>query len=62
MSNYPDAKFLDVILFNYGRCLYRMNRKAEARRRFDQMIADYPERSLAGDAKKISEALARAAE
>jgi TolA-binding protein len=60
LSNYPDAKFLDVILFNYGRCLYRMDRKAEARRRFDQLIADYPESTLAGDAKKISEALARA--
>ena len=60
LSNYPDAKFLDVILFNYGRCLYRMGRKAEARRRFDQLIADYPESALAGDAKKISEALARA--
>ncbi|MBC8356754.1 MAG: tetratricopeptide repeat protein [Planctomycetes bacterium] len=60
LSNYPDAKFLDVILFNYGRCLYRMDRKAEARRRFDQLIGDYPESTLAGDAKKISEALARA--
>lgn len=61
LSNYPDAKFLDVILFNYGRCLYRMDRKSEARRRFDQLIADYPESSLAADAKKISEALAKAA-
>ncbi len=60
LSNHPDAKFLDVILFNYGRCLYRMGRKAEARRRFDQLIADYPESTLAGDAKKISEALATA--
>ncbi len=60
LSNYPDAKFLDVILFNYGRCLYRMDRKAEARRRFDQLIGDYPESTLAGDAKKIWEALARA--
>lgn len=60
LSSYPDAKFLDVILFNYGRCLYRMDRKTEARRRFDQLIADYPESTLAGDAKKISEALATA--
>jgi tetratricopeptide (TPR) repeat protein len=61
LANYPDAKFLDVILFNYGRCLYRMDRKAEARRRFDQLISDYPESTLATDAKKISEALAKAA-
>jgi tetratricopeptide (TPR) repeat protein len=60
LENHPDAKFLDVILFNYGRCLYRMDRKAEARRRFDQLIADYPESPLAGDAKKISEALSKA--
>ncbi|MHC4400810.1 MAG: tetratricopeptide repeat protein [Planctomycetota bacterium] len=57
LSHHPDAKFMDVILFNYGRCLYRMGRKAEARRRFNQLIADFPESSLASDAKKISEAL-----
>ena len=60
LSNYPDAKFLDVILFNYGRCLYRMNRRGEARRRFDQLIGDYPESALAADARKISEALVKA--
>lgn len=60
LSNYPDAKFLDVILFNYGRCLYRMNRRGEARRRFDQLIGDYPESALAADARMISEALVKA--
>lgn len=60
LANHPDAKFLDVILFNYGRCLYRMNRRTDARRRFDQLIGDYPESALAEDARKISEALARA--
>lgn len=59
LENHPDAKFLDVILFNYGRCLYRMERKPDARRRFEQLIADFPESPLAADAKKISEALAR---
>ena len=59
LSNYPDAKFLDVILFNYGRCLYRMERRSEARRRFDQLISEFPESPLASDAKKISDALAR---
>jgi TolA-binding protein len=53
----PDAKFLDVILFNYGRCLYRLDKMAEARKQFDQLIADFPESALAPDAKKISEAL-----
>jgi len=59
LSTHPDAKFLDVILFNYGRCLYRMGRRPEARRRFDQLIGEFPESPLATDAKKISEALAR---
>jgi len=61
LSEQPDAKFLDVILFNYGRCLFRLDRKADARRQFDQLIADFPESPLAGDAKRISEALAKAA-
>ena len=60
LSEHPDAKFLDVILFNYGRCLYRMERKPEARRQFDQLIAEFPESPLATDAKKITEALAKA--
>ena len=59
LSDYPDAKFLDVILFNYGRCLYRMNRRKEAGRRFDQLLQEFPESPLASDAKKISDALSR---
>ena len=59
LNNQPDAKFLDVILFNYGRCLFRMDRKAEAQRRFEQLIGEFPESPLAADAKKISEALAK---
>ncbi|HEY1065060.1 MAG TPA: tetratricopeptide repeat protein [Pirellulales bacterium] len=57
LQQHPDAKFLDVILFNYGRCLYRMDRKPEARKQFDQLIADFPESPLAEEAKKIAEAL-----
>jgi TolA-binding protein len=60
LKSHPDAKFLDVILFNYGRCLYRMERKADARRQFDNLIGDFPESPLAADAKKISEALRKA--
>jgi TolA-binding protein len=60
LSNHPDARFLDVILFNYGRCLYRMERRAEAKQRFDQLISEFPESPLAADAKKISDALAKA--
>lgn len=60
LNEYPDAKFLDVILFNYGRCLYRMDRKPQARSRFDQLISEFPESPLSQDAKKISDALAKA--
>lgn len=60
LSNHPDAKFLDVILFNYGRCLYRMGRRGEARQRFEQVISEFPESPLAADSKKISDALAKA--
>ncbi len=57
LDSHPDARFLDVILFNYGRCLFRMERQGPARQRFEQLIADFPESQLAPDAKKIAEAL-----
>jgi TolA-binding protein len=60
LSSHPDAKFLDVVLFNYGRCLFRMGKKMEARSKFDQLISEYPQSPLAGDAKKISDALSKA--
>ena len=60
LSDYPDANFLDVILFNYGRCLFRLDRRREAQRMFDQLINEFPESDLAPEAKRISEALAKA--
>ncbi len=60
LRSHPDAKFLDVILFNYGRCLYRLDKKTEARKQFDQLIADFPESTLAPSAKKLSEAMRKA--
>lgn len=60
LDEHPDANFLDVILFNYGRCLYRLDRKQEARKKFDILISDFPESPLATEAKKIAEALSRA--
>ena len=59
LSDHPDANFLDVILYNYGRCLYKMDRKPEARKRFDQMIDEFPQSQLAPDAKRIAQALAK---
>jgi tetratricopeptide (TPR) repeat protein len=60
LSDHPDANFLDVILFNYGRCLYKVDRKPEARKRFEQLINDYPESPIAAEANKIVEALSKA--
>ena len=60
LGDHPDAGFLDVILFNYGRCLYRVNRKGDARRQFDQIIEEFPDSNLATEAKRISDALAKA--
>ncbi|MBK94542.1 MAG: hypothetical protein CMJ79_02365 [Planctomycetaceae bacterium] len=60
LESHPDARFLDVILFNYGRCLFRMDRRGPARQRFEQLIADFPESQLAPEAKKIAEALKNA--
>ena len=61
LDEHPDANFLDVILFNYGRCLYRLDRKPEARKKFDILISDFPESPLAVEAKKIADALSKAA-
>jgi TolA-binding protein len=55
--NHPDAKFLDVILFNYGRCLFRMDRKPQALAKFEQLLSEFPDSTLAGDTKKIIEAM-----
>ncbi len=57
LSDHPDANFLDVILFNYGRCLYRMDRKGEAGKKFNQLIDEFPESQLAPEAKRIAQAL-----
>jgi tetratricopeptide (TPR) repeat protein len=60
LKSQPDAKYLDVILFNYGRCLFRLGKRADARKQFDALIGDFPESPLAPDAKKISDALRNA--
>jgi tetratricopeptide (TPR) repeat protein len=60
LSDHPDANFLDTILFNYGRCLYKLNRQKEARSKFEQLIRDYPESQIASETNKIIEALKKA--
>ena len=60
LADYPDANFLDVILFNYGRCLYKLDRKPEARKKFEQLVDDYPESEISTEAHKIVGALTKA--
>ena len=49
-----------MILFNYGRCLYRLERKKEAREQFDHLLAEFPSSPLASEARQIGEALEKA--
>lgn len=60
LRDHPDANFLDVILFNYGRCLYRLDRKKEARAQFDHLLSEFPDSALASEARQIGEALQKA--
>jgi TolA-binding protein len=62
IANHPDAKFLDVILFNYGRCLFRMDRKPQALAKFEQLLGEFPDSSLAADTKEIIAAMRKKAE
>ena len=58
LSDYPDGNFLDVILFNYGpTCSAWIARPR--RSQFDQLIDEFPSQ-LAPEAKRISQALAKA--
>lgn len=57
LANQPDAKFLDVILFNYGRCLFRMDRKLQALAKFEQLLSEFPDSPLAADTTKIIDAM-----
>ncbi len=61
LDEHPDANFLDVILFNYGRCLYRLDRRKQAAAKFGTLISEFPESPLATEAKKIADALGKAA-
>jgi TolA-binding protein len=61
LQQYQDSKFLDVVLFNYGKCLVKMKRLPQASEKFNQLISTYPNSKLVPNARKIAEALEKRA-
>lgn len=59
LDGYPDADFRDRILFDYGRTLFRMERRDEALSRFRQLLSEYPQSKLAGRTRLIVQELQR---
>ena len=57
LQQYQDSKFLDVVLYNYGRCLVKMKKLEEALGKFNQLISTYPNSKMVGNAQKIVEAI-----
>ena len=57
LQQYQDSKFLDVVLYNYGRCLVKMKKLDEALAKFNQLISTYPNSKMVGNAQKIVEAI-----
>lgn len=57
LDEYPDAQFTDRVLYDYGRCLYRMGKREESLTKFRQLMSEYPQSKLAGKAKQIVAAL-----
>jgi tetratricopeptide (TPR) repeat protein len=52
-----DSKFLDNILYGYGRCLVKMKRLDAALEKFRTLMLTYPNSPLAPKAKQIAEAI-----
>lgn len=53
LTKYQDSKFLDVVLYNYGRCLVKMKQLPEAQEKFNQLISTYPNSPLVANAQKL---------
>ena len=51
-TEYPDAAFLDEMLLLWAEVAFRMNDKAVAREKLQQMIFDYPGSPLVAEARK----------
>ena len=51
-SDYPDAAFLDEMLLLWAEVAFRMNDKAVAKEKLQQLIFDYPGSALVTEARK----------
>ena len=57
LQQYQDSKFIDVVLYNYGRCLVKMKKYDAALEKFNQLISTYPNSKNIANAQKIVEAI-----
>lgn len=57
LQQYQDSKFIDVVLYNYGRCLVKMKKLDDAVGKFNQLITSYPNSKMVANAQKIVEAI-----
>ena len=57
LQQYQDSKFIDVVLYNYGRCLVKMKKLDGAVEKFNQLISTYPNSKMVSNAQKIVEAI-----
>lgn len=57
LQQYQDSKFIDVVLYNYGRCLVKMKKLENALEKFNQLISAYPNSKMVGNAQKIVDAI-----
>lgn len=57
LAQYQDSKFIDVVLYNYGRTLVKMKRLDDALAKFNQLISTYPNSKMVGNAQKLVEAI-----
>ena len=57
LQQYQDSKFIDVVLYNYGRCLVKMKKYDAALEKFNQLISAYPNSKNVANAQKIVEAI-----
>jgi len=57
LAKYQDSKFIDIVLYNYGRTLVKMKRLDDAVNKFNQLISNYPNSKMIGNAQKILEVI-----